>query len=188
MAHPYEGSKSQVVSRKRAGMFLKAAGGKAHSDEAADKKLIKKMLAQHEKEEMKVEGSLKHQRADKYARGGRTKGKGKGHTQVNIAVVAPHGRHPADAGALPGGPPMPPPRPPLAGGPGLPPGLPPGGPPGGGPPGLPPGLAGGPPPGMPPRPPGMMKRGGRVKMKGGAETGEGRLDKIKAYGKRARGK
>jgi hypothetical protein len=37
-----------------------------------------------------------------------------------------------------------------------------------------------PPPGM--KPPGMMKRGGKVKMKGGSETGVGRLDKKKAYG------
>lgn len=179
MAHPYEGSKAQSASRKRVGHIMKS-GGAAHSDEKADKKLIKKMLAEHEAKEMKVEGSLRHQRSDKYARGGRTKSKGKHGTQVNIAVVAPHGRHPADAGALPGGPPSPPPHPPLAGGPGLPPGLPPGGPPVGGPPGLPPGM----PPGM--KPPGMMRRGGRVKMKGGAETGQGRLDKIKAYGKKAK--
>jgi hypothetical protein len=43
------------------------------------------------------------------------------------------------------------------------------------------------------KPPGMMKKGGRVyarggkvKMKGGSETGVGRLDKVKAYGKNAR--
>lgn len=182
MAHPYEGSRAQTASRKRVGHIMKS-GGATHSDEAADKKLIKKMLAAHEKTEHEVPG-----KAGKYARGGRTKSrKGKHGTQVNIAVVAPHGRHPADAGALPGGPSLPPPRPPLAGGPGAPPGLPPGGPPMGGPPGLPPG---GPPGMMPPgmKPPGMMQRGGRVKMKGGAETGQGRLDKIKAYGKRARSK
>lgn len=47
----------------------------------------------------------------------------------------------------------------------------------GGPP-LPP-VAGGPP--IP-----MRKRGGAVHMTGGADSGTGRLDKIKAYGKRAR--
>lgn len=35
-------------------------------------------------------------------------------------------------------------------------------------------------------PPGMMNRGGKVPMKAGAESGEGRLDKIKAYGKNAK--
>lgn len=182
MAHPHSEFRSHVVSRKRAGKLLKDGGHAGHSDVAADKKLISKMISAHEKTEHGVEGKAKGGRVDKYARGGRTKKSSKAGTHVNIAVVAPHGRHPAD-GALPGGPPLPPP-----GGPGLPPGLPPGGPPMGGPPGLPPGGPPMPPPGMGPRPPGMMKRGGRVKMKGGAETGQGRLDKIKAYGKKARSK
>lgn len=181
MAHPYEGSKAYVASRKRAGILMKAAGGKVHSDEAADKKLIKQMLAKHEKSENDVPG-----KAGKYARGGRTRKSKAAGNHVNIAVVTPHGRHPADAGALPGGPPLPPPRPPLAGGPGMPPGFPPGGPPMGGPPGLPPGGPPGMPPGLPPRPPGMMQRGGKVGMTAGADTGKGRLQKKRAYGKKAR--
>jgi hypothetical protein len=126
-----------------------------------------------------VTGKKSGGRLDKYARGGRAK-KG-GHTNVNV-IVAPHGPHPA-AGAAPaalppGGPPMPPPG---GGGPPMMP--PPGGPPGGG---LPPGLG---------KPPGMMNKGGRayknggkVGMKAGSDSGVGRLEKVKAYGKAAKKK
>ncbi len=127
----------------------------------------------------------------KFARGGRAKHKGKS-TNVNIMIGHPGGPPPGPAippGAalpgLPGGAPpmMRPPMPP----PGGPPGMPPGGP--GGPPGLPPGLAG-----MMPHKLGgrAFKKGGAVKRASGGRTftagacsGEGREEKIEAYGKKA---
>src|SRR5271156_3506593 len=109
------------------------------------------------------------------ATGGRTKhkGKGKGHTTVNV-VMPPH----AGGGAPPMMPPpgaMPPPRPPapaapMMGGPPPPGAMPPGMPPGAaGPPGMPPGMPprpGMPPPGMMP-PPGIRGVGGRTYAQGG---------------------
>lgn len=97
-----------------------------------------------------------------YARGGRAKKGGK--TEINIAIIG--GEPKKDEMEIPGGagpamPPMMPPPGPMAG-------------PAGGPPGM---------PGMPPKPPGMMNRGGKVPMKGGADSGVGRLDKVKAYKK-----
>lgn len=147
----------------------------------------------------------------KYARGGRTKHKG---TNVNVIVGHPGAGAPppmAGAPALPMPPPRPPVGPPMAGGPpgGMPPGMmPPGG-------GLPPGMIppGGPP--MPLRKAGgrafkrggkvhpdeaedramikhmvkgaalKRKHGGRTNMDAGAANGEGRLEKIKNYGKKA---
>lgn len=166
MAHPYANLRELHRGQKRAHQMAKhfKRGGKVHSDEKEDKKLISKMLKEHEGSE-EPEGKASGGRLDKYARGGKTKGKHGNH--VNIAILNGKGQQdapPAGLGAPPGGLPMAPPRPPMAGPPGLPPG---------GPPGMPP-------PGM--KPPGMMKRGGKVKMKGGSETGVGRLDKKKAYG------
>ena len=113
----------------------------------------------------KVAGEAPKQRLDRRARGGKVSGKG---TKINI-IVAP------GAGGAPGGPPTPPgplpgamipptairpPPPPMAG-------------------------AGAPPAPMPSP---MRKDGGRVPhMTAGAGSGEGRDQKIKAYGKNAKG-
>ena len=113
----------------------RARGGRAHSDAAEDREIVRKMVKP---------ASLKR------ARGGRAKHSGR----TNVNVIVGHGGQQPPMPMLP---PPPPPRPPM----GPPPGLPPGGPPpgmgAGPPPGLPPG---GPPPGLPPGLP--RKRGGAV--------------------------
>jgi hypothetical protein len=159
MAHSHHEHREHKVSRARAKHILghKHGGGAHHADAAADRKMINASVHKHE---AKMHGHKSGGRLDKYARGGPTKGKH--HTQVNIAVVAPHKGSPPGAGAPPGGmasPPMPPP----------------GGPPMGGPPMPPPGPGGG----MPPMKRGgrTYKRGGGIGMTAGADSGPGRLQK-----------
>ena len=171
MAHPFAKHNEQDAGKARAKAFTKKqTGGAVKKSEASQFASGGKVAAA----DLKPSGRASGGRLDKFARGGRAKGKNKGNnTKINI-VVAPKGPHPSDGAA----PPIPLGPPPMGGGPlAGPPGL--GGPPGMSvPPGGPPGLGG-------PKPPGMMARGGRLKMKGGAETGQGRLDKAKGY--KARG-
>jgi hypothetical protein len=105
---------------------------------------------------------------------------GKGKTSITIIVGSPKQQQPPMM--PPGGPPMPPAHPPMMA-------PPPGGPPAMGGPGAPPmpppsmGGAGGPPQPVPP----MRKAGGRVHnpgypLKDGSGGGEGRKEKIRAYG------
>jgi len=186
MAHPYGSKGAHVPARQRAASFLKRGGRAKHADAAQDKALFQSMMA-GAGDDSSPSGQARGGRLDKFARGGRARGKGKdkAHNQINV-VIAPHKKDRDGGGGLPAGamppgpPPMPPPGPPMGGMP------PPGGPPGG----LPPGLAGlgggGPRPPMgppgPPRP--GMKRGGKVPMTGGAETGVGRKEKAKHYNAR----
>lgn len=143
MAHPHAGIRQNKVEKSRVAKITKgyASGGGVHSDEAEDKKLIKKMVR---KKALTAEGDSPAYRADRPGRkrGGRVKG---GKTVVNVITnsAPPPAPMPPVAG-LGGPPPMPPGPPPMAAKPPLPPG---------GAPGMPPGL----PPGMP-----MRKRGGRV--------------------------
>lgn len=185
MAHPYNEHRAHKVEHRRMHLFRAAGGG---IDEHAERHEKDDELGEAVKRESKKEraqkahGGAVKPRLDKRARGGpvkrasggraKHKGKGKGHTTVNV-VMPPHAGGGAPPMMPPGG--MPPPRPPVPAAPmgagALPPGV---APP---PPGVLPGAAG--PPIMPPRPgmPPMMPPrgiGGRTYAKGGkVEADEG---------------
>lgn len=211
MSHPYKQHKNAGKSRV-SDLYGKMAKGGAvqHSDAAEDASMVRKAMADHDKQlhggkhtDLSNISPKSKGRMDKYARGGKVKGGGKHHTKINI-VVAPK------AGGD-----VPPPVAPPMGGP----------PPGGPPPMMPPKTPMGPPPspmagGMPGL--GGMKRGGGVKSgisskenlskwadyakagtkyasggkvksplkasTGGGDSGGGRLAKVRSYGKNARKK
>jgi hypothetical protein len=174
------------------------SGGRAN-DEAQDKRMVERAISQHEshdhagepKTKLKLktggraEGGPAKMRLDRPGRkkGGRTKGGG--HTKVNV-IIAPQGGGAPGAGAGPAM--MPPPHPPVV----LPPGPPPGGPPVMPPrPPMGPPVGAGAPMGMPHKAGGRVGRkdGGKVEsiIDDGAGSGEGRLEKIRAYGKKPTG-
>ncbi len=168
--HPYQEHRATKVEHARVGHIAGfAAGGevkdrdsiavakddkrqeldhmRARGGRAVEGRKLVKMFAEHEKKEA----------AEGYARGGRTKGKGKGNTHVNVIVAGHGGQPPATppmAGAGVPGVAPPPPRP-VAPAPAV----------------MPPAV-GGPPPGPPMLPPGLgglgpRRSGGRAYARGG---------------------
>ena len=151
MGHPFAEHRQSKVERSRVD---KITDGYDHPDAPQDKALVRSMVKAKALRARggKIDGKHAAPRLDKYARGGKVKGKGS--TNVNV-IIAPQG---GGAGAGAGAAVMP--KPPM---PAMPP------PPMAGPPGMPPGAGG------PPMPPGMMphSRGGRANYAKGGKVKSG---------------
>jgi len=137
MSHPFSEHRADKVMKERVGKItaacggiMRAAGGGVHSDEAADKRLVKKMV---KATAMKLAGGSVTARSDRPARkrGGGVR-KSKGHT-TNVIIASP--KPPMVPGVAASGAPPPMPMRPVAPPPGAggPPTPTPGGPPLGGP-------------------------------------------------------
>ena len=175
MAHPFNEKRADKVQKSRVGKIVKgyATGGGVHSDEAEDRKLIRKEV---KKSALRADGGSVKARADKVSRakGGRIRSKG---TNINV-IIAPSGEKPpmAGLGPMPPAPPMAappmPPKPPMM-------------PPSPGAMGPPPGMGGM--PMMPPRSDGgrAYKKGGAVKDKMSGEKKHGK--KVNPFKMRASG-
>ncbi|MGB4781057.1 hypothetical protein [Candidatus Methylomirabilis sp.] len=177
MAHPAGNQfRADKVQKSRVSHIARgyASGGGVHSDEAEDRKLIRKEV---KKSALRADGGSVKARADKVSRakGGRVRSKG-AKTNVNV-IIAPSGQKPPMAGLGPM-----PPAPPMAAAPPMPP-KPPMMPPSPGAMGPVPGVGGMPP--MPPRSDGgrAYKKGGAVKQKMSGEKKHGKKPfKMKADG------
>jgi len=161
MAHPSGAHRQSEHEHHRVSHILKerAAGGRVHEDEVADRKLFGKMIKEHDEASRKADGGKPKHRLDRRARGGPVKGKGATHVNVIVAPQGGTGVPPGaalPAGAAPPVPAMPPPRPAMPAV--MPPGV-----------GMPPPQAGLAPPGA--LPPGAIRHaGGRTYKKGGRVT------------------
>jgi hypothetical protein len=210
--HPFHEARSENRAKahsliSRTGHRHLAHGGRV--DEAEDKKMITKAVHEHEDHEhggkhtkLKLrdgghtDGHEGKKHLAKRARGGGMKHKGGKSTKVQV-IVAPQGdtegarqqglQQGMQQGAVMGARAAAQKMAGARAGAGAPPGAPPGG---GGPPQPSPGGGGGMAPAGPPRPPtmapqqGMMRaKGGKVEMEAGSGGGEGRIEKMKDYGK-----
>ena len=83
MSHPFSEHRQHKVEKSRVGHITKgyASGGSVHSDAAEDRKMIKSMV---KGKALKVHGKKSGGRLDRYARGGKVKGKGSTHVHVNV--------------------------------------------------------------------------------------------------------
>lgn len=165
MAHPFKKHSEQKKGRARASQLLKSAGAPPPDLVGGDGGPMGGMMAAGppDRPPMPVPGA---RRGGRYARGGKVKGAG----TTNIAIVVPQAKDKAGspgAGAAPVPPLAPAPPPPMPGGP-------------------PPIGPGGPP--IAPKPPGMMKRGGRVKHRradGGGIEGDADKGNLAKWASRA---